>query len=75
LPFDAALQTIFQSNPDQEQNSEKIEKSISLEQPSTKTDASKPTLKSLAPIAGHASVLTSLAFIPSILESLLVTAD
>ncbi|MBW0511007.1 hypothetical protein O181_050722 [Austropuccinia psidii MF-1] len=75
LPFDAPLQTIFQSDPDQEQISEKIEKSISLDQPSTKTDPSKPTLKSLAPIAGHVSVLTSLAFIPSTLESLLVTAD
>ncbi|MBW0567907.1 hypothetical protein O181_107622 [Austropuccinia psidii MF-1] len=38
LPFDAPLQTIFQSDPDQEQISEKIEKSISLDQTSTKTD-------------------------------------
>ncbi|POW09250.1 hypothetical protein PSTT_06990, partial [Puccinia striiformis] len=65
LPFDAPSQTIFQADPDQE---ERKKTNVT----GTEEGALK---KTLPPIAGHVSVLTALAFIPTDTSALLVTAD
>ncbi|POW04592.1 hypothetical protein PSHT_11176 [Puccinia striiformis] len=66
LPFDAPSQTIFQADPDQEAKERK---------PSVTGTEEGAMKKTLPPIAGHVSVLTALAFIPTATRALLVTAD
>ncbi|KAH9451564.1 hypothetical protein Pst134EA_025511 [Puccinia striiformis f. sp. tritici] len=66
LPFDAPSQTIFQADPDQEAEERK---------PSVTGTEEGAMKKTLPPIAGHVSVLTALAFIPTDTSALLVTAD
>ncbi|WAQ91417.1 hypothetical protein PtA15_14A301 [Puccinia triticina] len=78
LPFDAPSQTVFQSDPDQDEAPASTADEPSLVKDAdakVKGDGTKPAGKAILPIAGHVSVLTALTFIPSEPQPLLVTAD
>ncbi|KAA1105187.1 tRNA (guanine-N(7)-)-methyltransferase non-catalytic subunit trm82 [Puccinia graminis f. sp. tritici] len=78
LPFDAPSQTVFQSDPDQEEAPKSTaDQSSGAKDADSKVEGegTKAVARAVAPIAGHVSVLTSLVFIPRQPSPLLVTAD
>ena len=65
MPFDAPSETVFRSDPDQEEEPTSDNNKKKKEGTKVEGEGAKTGLKALAPIAGHVSVVTSLTMIPS----------